>query len=37
MNFHHVDGLEIRTLQKIFMPEEAELFCDLKLTPKPAA
>jgi electron transport complex protein RnfB len=31
------DGLEIRILQKIFTPEEAELFCDLKLTPEPAA
>ena len=25
-------GLEIRLLEKIFEPEEAELFCDLRLT-----
>ncbi len=26
------DGLEIRVLKKVFSPEEAELFCDLKLS-----
>ncbi len=26
------DGLEIRLLKKIFKPDEAELFCDLRLT-----
>jgi len=26
------DGLEIRLLKKVFTPDEAELFCDLKLT-----
>ena len=26
------DGLEIRLLKKIFSPEQAELFCDLRLT-----
>jgi|TARA_B100000315_G_scaffold255326_1_gene298411 ferredoxin len=26
------DGLEIKILQKIFTPEEADLFCDLRLT-----
>ncbi|MFP4452884.1 MAG: ATP-binding protein [Desulfobacterales bacterium] len=26
------DGIEIRLLEKIFEPEEAELFCELKLT-----
>lgn len=26
------DGVEIRLLKKIFSPEDAELFCDLKLT-----
>ena len=26
------DGVEIRLLKKIFSPEEADLFCDLKLT-----
>jgi len=30
------DGLEIRLLKKIFSPEEADLFCDLKLTPETA-
>ncbi len=30
------DGLEIRLLKKIFTPEEAELFCDLRLTPETA-
>jgi Na+-translocating ferredoxin:NAD+ oxidoreductase subunit B len=28
------DGLEIRLLKKIFTPDEAELFCDLKLGPE---
>lgn len=26
------DGLEIRVLKKVFTPEEADLFCDLRLT-----
>ena len=26
------DGLEIKLLKKVFTPEEAELFCDLKLS-----
>jgi electron transport complex protein RnfB len=30
------NGLEIKILKKIFTPEEAELFCDLKLTPETA-
>jgi len=30
------DGLEIKLLKKIFTPEEAELFCDLKLHPETA-
>lgn len=30
-------GIEIRILEKIFEPEEAELFCDLRLTPETAA
>ena len=30
------DGLEIRILKKIFTPEEADLFCDLRLTPETA-
>jgi ferredoxin len=30
------DGLEIRILQKIFTPEEADLACDLRLTPETA-
>jgi len=30
------DGLEIRLLKKIFTPDEAELFCDLKLSPETA-
>ena len=30
-------GIEIRILKKIFDPEEAELFCDLRLTPETAA
>lgn len=30
-------GIEIRLLKKIFTPEEADLFCDLKLTPETAA
>jgi len=29
-------GIEIRILKKIFTPEEAELFCDLRLTPETA-
>jgi NAD-dependent dihydropyrimidine dehydrogenase PreA subunit len=29
-------GIEIRLLKKIFEPEEAELFCDLRLTPETA-
>src|SRR5271157_4083638 len=29
-------GVEIRILKKIFAPEEAELFCDLRLTPETA-
>jgi NAD-dependent dihydropyrimidine dehydrogenase PreA subunit len=29
-------GIEIRILKKIFEPEEAELFCDLRLTPETA-
>jgi Pyruvate/2-oxoacid:ferredoxin oxidoreductase delta subunit len=31
------DGLEIRLLKKIFTPEEADLFCDLKLSFETAA
>jgi len=30
-------GVEIRILKKIFTPEEADLFCDLKLHPETAA
>ncbi len=30
-------GIEIRILKKIFTPEEADLFCDLKLTDETAA
>jgi electron transport complex protein RnfB len=30
------DGLELKLLEKIFTPEEAELFCDLKLSPETA-
>ena len=30
------DGLEIKLLKKIFTPDEAELFCDLKLKPETA-
>lgn len=30
------DGLELELLQKVFTEEEAELFCDLKLTPETA-
>ena len=26
------DGVEIRLLKKIFTPEQADLFCDLRLT-----
>lgn len=29
-------GLEIKLLKKVFTPEEAELFCDLRLTPETA-
>ena len=29
-------GVEIEILKKIFAPEEAELFCDLRLTPETA-
>lgn len=29
-------GVEIKILKKIFTPEEADLFCDLKLTPETA-
>jgi len=29
-------GVEIKLLKKIFTPEEADLFCDLKLTPETA-
>jgi NAD-dependent dihydropyrimidine dehydrogenase PreA subunit len=29
-------GIEIKILKKIFTPEEADLFCDLKLTPETA-
>ena len=28
------NGLEIKILKKIFTPEEADLFCDLRLTPE---
>jgi ferredoxin len=30
------NGLEIKILKKIFTPEEADLFCDLRLTPETA-
>ncbi|MBW1893648.1 MAG: 4Fe-4S binding protein [Deltaproteobacteria bacterium] len=30
------NGVEIKLLQKIFTPEEADLFCDLKLSPETA-
>lgn len=30
-------GVEIKILKKIFTPEEADLFCDLRLTPESAA
>ena len=30
-------GIEIKILKKIFEPEEAEIFCDLRLTPETAA
>lgn len=30
-------GIEIRILKRIFEPDEADLFCDLKLTPETAA
>jgi Pyruvate/2-oxoacid:ferredoxin oxidoreductase delta subunit len=30
------DGLEIRLLKKVFTPDEADLCCDLKLTPETA-
>jgi Pyruvate/2-oxoacid:ferredoxin oxidoreductase delta subunit len=30
------DGLELKILKKIFTPEEADLFCDLRLTPETA-
>jgi len=30
-------GIEIQLLKKIFEPDEAELFCALKLTPESAA
>jgi Pyruvate/2-oxoacid:ferredoxin oxidoreductase delta subunit len=29
-------GVEIKLLQKVFTPEEADLFCDLRLTPETA-
>ena len=29
-------GIEIKILKKIFTPEEADLFCDLRLTPENA-
>lgn len=31
------DGTEIKILKKIFTPEEADLFCDLRLSPETAA
>ena len=30
------NGIEIKILKKIFTPEEADLFCDLRLTPETA-
>ena len=30
------NGIEINILKKIFTPEEADLFCDLKMTPETA-
>jgi electron transport complex protein RnfB len=29
-------GIEIKILEKVFTPEEADLFCDLRLTPETA-